>query len=260
MKIITIASNKGGATKTTAAANLGYYLGTKASTLIADFDSQGQLALWYGKDPMSSVFDWWSGSKILENAVVAAREIGQLWLLPGDTRSKLLEKLYRGLTAEQFQGFVRQVKRLGEHFEYVVIDTAPAGVLQEVAIAAASEIVVPFLPETAGMDGAFGTWEMLKEMRSQARITFLPSAFEEKRSEAARCLEEVIRYVGRENVAMPVLRRLSVTEALAEGCTVWEHDYARIEPVRDAYQALAMRLCGPFEADLVAEEAAWTHK
>lgn len=259
MKIITIASNKGGATKTTAAANLGFYLGTKASTLILDFDSQGQLALWFGKDPKSDIFDWWTGVKILENAVTAARPEGKLWLMLGDTRSKVIEKMYRSISQSNFDKFVKQIRDLGEFFEFVVIDTAPAGILQEVAVAAADDIIVPFVCATDGVDGAYGTLDMLQELQVKARISFLPSNFFDQ-IEPARCLNTLRAAVGPERVAeFPVLHRVAVTEALSYGQSVFEYGNSSLIPVRSAYAAICDHFFGPFgeeieEGELIHEE------
>lgn len=253
MKIITIASNKGGATKTTAAANIGFYLGTKSSTLILDFDSQGQLALWFGKDPKSDIFDWWTGTKILENAVTAAREEGQLWLMLGDTRSKTIEKLYRSVNQANFNKFIKQIRDLGEHFEFVVLDTAPAGVLQEIAVAAADEIVIPFVCATDGVDGAYGTLAMLEELEVKARISFLPSNYFDQ-IEPARCLSTLRAAVGPERVAeFPVLHRVALTEALSYGQTVFEWGNPSLVPVRMAYAGMCDHFFGPFAAEI--EEA-----
>lgn len=247
MKIITIAANKGGATKTTAAANMGYYLGTKASTLIVDFDKQGQLALWFGKDPQSDVFDWWTGTKILENSVTAARETGQLWLMLGNSRTAILEMMHAQVTSKEFDQFVAMVKRLSVHFEFVVIDTPPSGILQQVAMAAADEIVVPFVPERPGVAGALETWAMLRKMGHSDHATYLPSNAYIGQKETDRCVAELSQVVGGDHFApYAIPHRVELTEAVAEGKTIYEYGGQRTKLIEAAYAALCGELVGPF--------------
>lgn len=248
MKTIVVASAKGGVTKTVTAVSVAYFLSTKGKTLIIDFDPQGQVALCFGLGPTSGVFDWLTGTRVLPDAVVQAREgDSAMWVLPGDSRTKAIEKKYRNLSNGDFAALVAAIGKVGEWFDYVVIDTAPSGVLQEVALAAADEVVVPFRSEVQGVDGAYGTLAMLRELGSAARITLLPSDFFEHISEQARNLSDLTEQMGSQIMApMPVVHRTAVTVAVAEGKTIWEYNGARLEPVREAYQLLCERVAGPF--------------
>lgn len=258
-EIITVASNKGGVGKTTTAANLAYALGSQVATLLVDFDPQGQTSLWFGHDPSPGVSDWLLGYKNLEHVVVPARDGGWLFLLPGDSRTKQVEKKHRDIEKADFITLVDWLRRLRDDFEYVVIDTAPSGTLQEVAVAAADEIVVPFKAEAPGIDGAHGTAAMLKKLEHQARVTYLAVDFYRAVVEQRTSLANFRAEIGKENVAtVPVPHRIAVAEAVAMGQTVWEYSGKGIFEVRDAYGYLLDRLLnqptGTWNARLLEEE------
>lgn len=252
-KIIVFGNTKGGVAKTTSAANVGALLGNVDATLLMDWDSQGQIALWYGLDPRSMVYERWVKGYPLVNTTILADPQSQLWLMLGDSKTNIVEGLDRTRTQEGINTMVGMVRALGEFFHFVVIDTASKGVLQEVAFMAADEIVVPFRTETPGVDGLFGVLGLLKKKRVTARVTALPVDMW-RVNEHKRNLQVVIDKLGAENVADPIPHTIAVAEAVSEGKTMLTYHGDGIEKVRVAYAKLVNRLLAGWERQPSGEE------
>lgn len=237
--IIAVVSAKGGVSKTTTAVSVAARLASREqNTLLLDFDPQGHCAITLGMDPASGVFDWLVGEQPVFNCVRMTR-ILHLDLLPGDSRTKTVDLVYRA----EPEPHARIVQAIGavalDHDRHIVIDTAAAGLLQEAAIAAADVLVCPVRLEHLGMDGLSATIALQGRLNSKARMIVLPTQFDARLNEHKYNLGVLHDNIPAGfTVAAPIPARVAVSEAVSYGRTVWEYESEGIKDVRTAYSWL----------------------
>jgi chromosome partitioning protein len=237
MTVVTVASNKGGTGKTTTAVSLSSALATLDSVILVDLDAQGHAALSLGLDNRSGVFDWLAVNQPLTNCLLYAP--GDLMVMPGDSRTKLVETYYR----EQAGGFDLLIERLRSlPSQWTVLDTAPGGFLQEAALAASDHVIVPFEPETLGLDGVYGTLALIDKLARSASVTLLPVAYDRRIAEHKQSLTELLDEYGSQMVADYIPARSAVKAAIAHGESIWAYQHPRLGDVRVAYAKLVDRV------------------
>lgn len=254
MTIVTVASNKGGAGKTTTAVSLAAGLANLDKVLLIDADPQSHVTLSFGLPVRSGLFDWLVRELPLNDCTLAGRPAG-LTILPGDSLTKTVERLF-GDSVE----FARLVERLrGLRAPFVVVDTAAGGLFQEAALAAADQVVIPFRAETLGIDSLFQTRELCRQLAPHAQLTLLPTAFDTRLSEQRDNLQRVVNEFGdgfgltRDWDSYTVRNRVAVTEATAYGKTVWEYNGQGIRDARRAYSVLVNRVLALAQREAVSE-------
>jgi chromosome partitioning protein len=238
--IIAVVSDKGGVGKTTCATSVAHGLTlhaqrTAAKVLLIDFDLLGQDAIVLGMDPEPGVY---------EHLVLAApaqqviRETGRagLHLLPGNSWTRKADIAVRGRPLAEL---VAQVRALAAGHAYVVLDTHPSGLLQEVAMRVADALVLPVRLEALALDGAAATLEMVRAIGQPGQSILLPTMYDERLTSHRSNYALLQRAFGG-MVAAPVPNRVAVAEAHAAGQTVWEYPDRRgeLEKVRAAYRFL----------------------
>jgi chromosome partitioning protein len=242
MQIITVAASKGGAGKTTTAINLAAGLSNFMPTMLIDFDPSGQASLYLGLSVDNGVARWLGGSTTLAKAC-QVREFhnGELPVLAGDSSTKgIQEKARDRATAEKYKAMLR-----GIITGAVVIDTAGGGVLQELAMSVADQVVIPFRPEVGGTDGVFITLRQLEQINPAASITLLPVAYNRRWNEHKINLKMMQDKTSPDyglSEEMAISARIGVAEANAEGLTVWEFKGYGAGELRSAFSLLVGRV------------------
>lgn len=248
MTIITIASNKGGAAKTTTAVSLAAGLANFGSSLLIDGDPQGHVSLSFGLPVRSGLFDWLVQGLPLRDCTLSGRP-NALTILPGDSLTKTVERLFGEST--EFARLVETLRHL--HAPMVVIDTAAGGLFQEAALAAADQVVIPFRAEALGLDSMFQTLELIRQLAPRASVTLLPTAFDVRLSEQRDNLAMVKNEFGADYGLgddwndYVIRQRIAVAEAVSFGKTIWEYNGSGIKEARRGYSVLVgrvMRLAG----------------
>lgn len=254
--IVVVASSKGGVGKTTTSVSLAASLANLYPTTLMDFDAQGQVAFSFGQPVNSGVYNWLVAEQAITRCLVAGRP-DNLKLLPGDSGIWAIERLFG--KKEDFDRLVNHLQRacwalprLGSEPNgegYVVIDTAAGGLLQQAALAVADQVVIPFRPEAAGVDGVYQSLEIVKQLAPNAKITVLPAAFDARLREHRGNVEELeveLTTAFGDNlgcdVEAAIPARIAVAEAVAVGKTIWEHENKALLPVRLAYSHLLARV------------------
>ena len=252
VRIVAFASAKGGVGKTTGATSTAHGLAmTGANVLLVDFDPQGQDAIALGLDPEPGVFDWFVTGAPLRNVV---RETGRsnLHLLPGNSRTRTAETVLR--LEASMADLAARMKTLAEGYDYVVIDTPPSGLLQELAIRVCDALIIPVRLEALGMDGVANTLQMAKQLGDTQRVPasrpqqliILPTMYDKRLKEHEYNHRLLLDKHGR-RVAQPVPARVAVAETHAVGKTIWEHENPGLAEVRTAYAQLIEWLTAPAE-------------
>lgn len=243
--IIAVTSKKGGVGKTSAAVSLSSALANFAPTLLVDADDQGHVALSYGLPIRSGLHDWLVERLPLADCTLTGRP-DSLTILPGDSHTKTVERLYN----DPLQFIILKAALKSLPHKYVVIDTAAGGLLQEAAIAVADQIVIPFRPETLGIDGVYATMALVDALNRGARMTMLPVAYDNRLKEHRHNVLELVTEYGAAMMADPVLARIAVAEAVSVARTIWEHDAPSLAPVKVAYTQLVARVMRLANADV----------
>jgi len=239
MITIAIANQKGGVGKTTTAVTLAHGLALKHhNVLLVDLDPQGQCAPHLGMEQEPGVFNLLVAELPLRDV---ARTTGRpnLWLLPGNKRTKTAETLMvvEAKGVDTLQSVLGE-KVNGDRLNYLVLDTAPSvGGIQENALYACDILLVPTSLDHLGLKGLM---EILKTLRAVNRPTppevwILPTFYDEVTRESQVNLAHLQETFG-ELVLPPIHRATVLRECPAVGRTIFEHapesraaeEYARL--------------------------------
>lgn len=236
-QVITVTSQKGGVAKTTTAVSIATGLGIGFPTLLADFDPQGHASIALGIDPAPGIHN-----AFIDQADDAICETDKhVRLLPGNSRTRTTETIFR--SEWMLDQIVQRFNALANGFDFVVIDTPPGGLLQELAIRLADILIIPARCEQLGLDGLAATLEVAKRIgKPDRRYYILPTMFDKRLNEHRYNLGLLKRNYPA-HMADPVPARVAVAEASACGRTIWECNGA-MEDVQAAYTGLLDRIHG----------------
>lgn len=188
-QILTVAVQKGGTAKTTTAAALAQaavYRGKK--TLAIDLDPQGQYSFSLAADTSRP---------------------GSYELLNGEPAAGLIQHTSNGLdiipaswnlsTIPAGQGAARRLQRMVEpikdNYEYIVIDTPSAGILQYNALQAATGLVIPLLADVFSLQSLYqitDTAQQIKKSNPALSITGIVITQFDGRSGIAKSMRDAI--------------------------------------------------------------------
>jgi len=239
VRIITVANQKGGVAKTTTALTLAHGLALAGHpTLLIDLDPQGHLSLGLGLEPEDCVFDWLV-NRAPPAAVIRTTGRTNLELIPGSQRTAGAQLL---LASEGHMLHVlrRALPHLGDRAEYVVMDIQPSlGGLQEAALLASDEVIVPAGLDAASLHSTVATLTMLARLREQGWtgrvLGVLPTFYDERTNESKVMLAQFERtFPGL--VLSPIHVATKLKECIAVSQTIWEYgpreraavEYARL--------------------------------
>lgn len=171
-KTISITSGKGGVGKSTLTANLAMTLGRRGSrVLILDGDlGMANIDILFGIRTMYSIQDVFNGERSLDEVIVQAAE--NVYLIPGGSGLYGLSRL----DIHQRQALLSQVSGLDQHFDYMIIDTAP-GIDDNVLYlnTAAQEIVVVVSSDPASIADSYALIKVLSQRHHETRFSIVPN-------------------------------------------------------------------------------------
>lgn len=250
---VTFAMRKGGTGKTTSAVNVSAALAAIGlRVLICDFDAQGQSATFLGVD----------GAVTADNdAQLFFTDRRQPPLLPVEARPGLF--LFGGggaitetesIIAAMRLNIAGLAERLAAEterlrFDVVVIDTAPAGTLQELGFLLADLVVL-------SVEAAYSSVSMVPDTVAAVRevcrlhglplpeIRFLPTK-RRRTQDAAISINELAALVSPSDVWGAVPLTVKVSEGQGFGLTVFEH--APSHDAARAYMSAARAVVGMME-------------
>jgi len=256
---ITVANQKGGVVKTLTAVWLASLLARQdANVLLVDCDPQGHSSTTLGLDPAPGLFNAFVAEAPISNCLQCTDRPG-LTLLPSNQKTKLASStVYMQIADGSLtrQRLIETLHAISQGYDYVIFDTPPSGIFQELAIEIADTIVIPTPCDYLGIDGVRNTLATAEKLNRQgAQTIVLPTLYNAGTNESRYNLGLLNEaYPG--SVAEPIPASAAVREAVAHGQTIWEYESKSetLGRVREAYEKLAKWITETPEQTLFGEE------
>ncbi len=264
-RIITVANQKGGVSKTTICQHLSFILAEQGRrVLCVDFDPQTNLSaslLPGGQAPALDI----SGimTCLLEDEDLPApssyiQRCGKVDLIPG---SKNLGRLETSLLTEMgTERFLQEIlSLLRTHYDYIIIDTNRAGTpLMTNALTAADSVLIPICPEFYSTEGLSDLIACVLKNKKRlnpniefegivfSRCNLRTNLYRTTRANVENAFRDEIRVF---KTAIP--ETVKVGDAISRGLTVME--YAPESKASAAYRAFAKELMSYAEQSAPAQ-------
>ena len=174
-RVTAIAAQKGGATKTAVACNMGPLLAVAGRrTLLVDLDQQADLTARFGFTPetldysMVDVLAPRNSVPIADAIVRGVQGVAGLDLLASDIRASGLEEQLTGVSFREAL-LARELEHVAGEYDEIVIDCPPSlGVLTMNGLVAASQAIVPVnMQDRAALNGVEQLLETILTIQRQ---------------------------------------------------------------------------------------------
>ena len=233
-KVICITNQKGGVGKTTTAVNLCYYLAKdKHSTLLVDFDPQGNATSGLGIDKNDpglgvTMTDVILGKNAMKDCVRATK-YKNFDLAP--TTPELANAEVE-ITSMQ-KKFVRlrdAICEVADKYEYVIIDLPPSLSLLTVnGMIASNYLLLPVQTEFYALEGVAQLLETMKLVKKQANpglklLGVVATMYDKRTSLSSQVLEEIKKYFKDLTFKVTIPRNVRLAEAPSHGVPVGAYD------------------------------------
>jgi chromosome partitioning protein len=242
MKVLCIAQQKGGVCKTTTTLSLSAAWALEGKrVLMLDLDPQANLTrniLDY-ESLKADISQIYAGKMRLSKAITPTSS-DNLFLVPARTALNRVENLERSLST--YTTLRREIPKLGEAYDYVVIDTPPSlGLFTVSALLAATHVLVPVQPTFFCQEGLGDLNQTIVEARenntSLASVRYFMTLFD-KRTVISQELAGLLRErLGKSLFSTMIRKNIAVEESQYAQKTIF--DYAPKSPGAQDYRALA---------------------
>lgn len=254
-RIIAVCSQKGGVAKTTTTANLGAILAYKHRVLLVDWDPQSSLGYTLGVSPDPTAYRvlraYAEGGAAGYLPTVTPASTARLRIVPSHLDLALAE--VELLHADRREYLLTDLLApLLRTFDFVLIDCPPSlGVLTINALTAATEVLVPVVPEYLAVQGLSRLTQTIdrvqRRLNPRLRVAgIIPVRLKYYGKSLAQehkaYLEQITQIAERAGVPLlpDVPELVAVPEAAGQGLPLTE--YAADSPATQAYWAIANSL------------------
>lgn len=190
MKIIALANQKGGVSKTTSTYNLAYLKAKEGkNVLMVDLDPQSSLTILCGIMPGEKrycICDLMQGQDPFDCGYPVEKSgLNNLYIIPSDIEFAVTEKeLVFKMSREKI--LKKQLALFEGEFDYIFIDCPPQlGILTTNALVAATDVIIPSKPEYLDYRGVRALKNTIKTVQEEFNpelkfLGFIISLFEKK--------------------------------------------------------------------------------
>ena len=247
MRVLTVATEKGGAGKTSAVVNLASALAELGErVLVVDCDPQGNLTEWLGAKPDPETVSVFTGRGSLE-ARVQETTVEGVDIIGADSSLLQADPATAGKPARELL-LRRAVEALPDRWSFVLLDPPPStGFLSLSAISAAREIVIPVEPGSPfGVSGLAGLLETVEELRGLLGADLQVLGVLVTRAGRTRLSREVVQSLRAELGELVFQAEIPDTVKVGEAATLRRSVIAHAprHAVSEAYRALAREIRG----------------
>lgn len=222
MKIITLANQKGGVSKTTTSSALASGLTNRGYKVLAiDLDPQSNFTLSCGVDVLSfqqTIYDVFKGECDIEK-IITKTDLGYD-LIPGGLHLAGADMEFTQLGREKM--LVKALSNVKDNYDYIIIDTPPTlGILTANALIASDYLIVPMSADIYSLQG-------LSQLSG-----FVQNVYENGNPNLKIAGLLITKYNGRQNLSKALMEQIE-NAAQSLGTKVFESRIRESVAVREA--------------------------
>lgn len=256
-RVVAIANQKGGVTKTTSTCNLGIGLARLGyKVMVVDSDAQGSLTASLGfREPdkleitLATVLGNIINDEEMEDGYGILHHEEGIDLMPGNIELSGLEVSLVNVMSRELvmRSYIEQIR---DNYDYILIDCMPSlGMITINALASADSILIPvqaaYLP-VKGLQQLIKTIGKVKrQINPKLEIEGILLTMVDYRTNYAKEISAMLREAYGERVKIfetSIPLSVRAAEISAEGVSIFKHDPKG--KVAAAYEALTMEVCG----------------